>query len=158
MSQNSNRLEELIKEHQNALYRAALSVTGNPQDAEDAVQDGYLKYLERRPRVPDGRSARAWLMRVTLNAALDRLRDKKRHPTEELLDVHPAPDPGTGELLAAIGELPPAERAAVHLFYYEGYQTGEIAKILGRRPGTVRSDLSRARERLREKLKGEIEL
>ena len=158
MSHTSNRLESLITEHQNALYRAALAVTGNVQDAEDCVQDAYLKYLERRPRVTDGRSERAWLMRVTVNGALDRLRDKKRHPTEELLDVHPAPDQGTRDLIEAIGELPSEQRAAVHLFYYEGYKTGEIARIVGRRPGTVRSDLSRARETLRQKLKGEIEL
>ena len=53
-------------------------------------------------------------------------------------------------------ELPPDQRAAVHLFYYEGYATEEIGRILGRRPGTVRSDLSRAREALRRKLKGEF--
>lgn len=158
MSQDPNRLEELITAHQSALYRAALSVTGNVQDAEDCVQEAYLKYLERRPRAPEGASARAWLMRVTVNAALDRVRDRTRHPTQELLEVHPAPDRETRELLEAIGELPSEQRAAVHLHYYEGYQTNEIARIVGRRPGTVRSDLSRAREALRRKLKGEIEL
>ena len=73
----------------------------------------------------------------------------------ELLDVYPAPDPDSGELVEAILALPANQRAAVHLHYYEGYSTGEIAQILGQRPGTVRSHLSRAREALRTYLKEE---
>lgn len=154
----SDRLEELIKKHAQALYRAAVSVTGNVHDAEDAVQDAYLKYLEKSPRFTDEGSAKAWLMRVTINGALDRVRERKRHPTEELLDIYPAVDERTENILSAILELPARERAAVYLFYYEGYRTDEIAKILKCRPGTARSCLTRAREHLREKLKGEIEL
>lgn len=154
----SNRLEELILSHSTALFRAALSVTGHIQDAEDAVQEAYLKFLETRPKLEDQGREKAWLMRVTVNAALDRVRDKKRHPTGELLDIYPAPEGETRELLESIGRLPANERAAVHLFYYEGYTTDEIAKILKCRPGTARSYLSRAREHLRQELKGEIEL
>ena len=57
--------------------------------------------------------------------------------------------------MEAVLALPPKERAVIHLFYYEGYSTEEIAAITGQRPGTVRSRLSRARSRLREMLKGE---
>ncbi len=155
---HSDRLEKLIQAHSTALFRAALSVAGNTPDAEDAVQEAYLKFLETRPRLDGESRERAWLMRVAVNAALDRLRDKKRHPTGELLDIYPAPEGETYELLDAIGRLPARERAAVHLFYYEGYTTDEIAKILKCRPGTARSCLSRAREHLRQELKGEIEL
>lgn len=154
----SCRLEELIKMHQETLYRAALSVTGSPHDAEDAVAEAYLKYLEKGPRREDERAEKSWLLRVTVNAALSVLRERTRHPTEELVDIYPAPDASTGEVLEAVMALPPAWRAAVHLFYFEGYSTDEIAALLRRRPGTVRSDLARARERLREMLKGEIEL
>lgn len=154
----SCRLEELIKTHQNALYRAALSVTGSPVEAEDAVEEAYLKYLEKGPRNSEAGSEKAWLMRVTVNAALDMLRERSRHPTEELLDIYPAPDSSTGEVLEAVMALPPVQRAAIHLFYFEGYTTDEIAKLLRRRPGTVRSDLARARERLRQLLKGDIDL
>ena len=66
----------------------------------------------------------------------------------------PAPDSDTRDLVEAIQELPANQRASVHLFYYEGYSTEEIASILGQRPGTIRSHLSRARETLRQKLKG----
>ena len=70
--------------------------------------------------------------------------------------MYPAPDGETGELVEAVLELPANQRAAVHLFYYAGYSTEEIANLLGQRPGTVRSHLSRAREALRQKLKGEF--
>ena len=148
----------MIAKHGTALYRAALSVTDSRADAEDAVQDAYLKYLEKRPLLPDARREKAWLMRVCVNAGLDSLRERKRHPAGELLDIYPAPDRETGELMEAVEGLPPRERAAVHLFYYEGYSTGEIARVLHCRPGTARSLLSRARERLRQELKGEVEL
>ena len=64
---HSNRLEELIDKHENTLYRAALAILGNPQEAEDAVQDAYLRYLEKRPDLRDGEHEKAWLLKVTAN-------------------------------------------------------------------------------------------
>ena len=80
------------------------------------------------------------------------LRMRKRHPAVELLDVYPAPDTDCRELMEAILALPANQRAAVHLHYYEGYTSEEIGAILGQRPGTVRSHLSRARDALRRYL------
>ena len=153
---HSNRLEELVNKHESTLFRAALAILGDVHGAEDAVQETYLRYLEKRPELKDEDHERAWLLKVTANLCKSALRAKKRHPTAELLDVYPAPDDDSRELVEAILELPANQRAAVHLFYYEGYSTQEIAAILGQRPGTVRSHLSRARETLRQKLKGEF--
>ena len=153
---HSNRLEELVTRHENTLFRAALAILGDVHGAEDAVQETYLRYLEKRPELKDERHEKAWLLKVTANLCKSALRARKRHPTTELLDVYPAPEGDTRELVEAVLELPANQRAAVHLFYYEGYSTEEIAAILGQRPGTVRSHLSRAREALRQKLKGEF--
>ena len=153
---HSNRLEELVNKHENTLFRAALAILGDVHGAEDAVQETFLRYLEKRPELKDENHERAWLLKVTANLCKSALRSKNRHPTVELLDVYPAPDGETGDLVEAVLELPANQRAAVHLFYYEGYSTEEIAAILGQRPGTVRSHLSRAREALRQKLKGEF--
>ena len=153
---HSNRLEELVNKHENTLFRAALAILGDVHGAEDAVQETFLRYLEKRPELKDENHERAWLLKVTANLCKSALRSKNRHPTVELLDVYPAPDGDSRELLEAVLELPANQRAAVHLFYYEGYSTEEIAAILGQRPGTVRSHLSRAREALRQKLKGEF--
>ena len=151
-----DRLEEVIAAYENTLYRAALAVLGDAHEAEDAVQDAFLRYLEKAPDFPDTARERAWLLKVTVNGCKSRLRARKRRGTAELLDAYPAPDPDSREVLEAVMDLPARERAAVHLFYYEGYSTQEIAAILGQRPGTVRSHLSRARQALRERLKGEV--
>ena len=151
---HSNRLEELVEQHAHTLFRTALAIVGDVQEAEDAVQDTFLRYLEKRPEFQDENHEKAWLLKVTANRCKSILRQYKRHPTVELLDVYPAPDSDSRELVEAVLALPANQRAAVHLFYYEGYSTDEIAAILGQRPGTVRSHLSRAREALRKYLSG----
>ena len=150
---HSNRLEELVDRHENTLFRAALAILGDVQEAEDAVQDTLLRYLEKRPEFRDREHEKAWLLKVAANRCKSVLRARLRHPAVELLDVYPAPDgDGSRELMEAILSLPANQRAAVHLHYYEGYTSEEIGAILGQRPGTVRSHLSRARDALRRYL------
>lgn len=153
--EHPNRLETLIDTHTNTLYRTALAILGNPAEAEDAVQDTFLRYLETRPQLRDSEHEKAWLLRVIINACRSRLRAAKRHPLTELLASYPAHGPEESAVVEAVLALPPRERTAVHLFYYEGYSTQEIAALTGQRPGTVRSHLSRARVRLRGILEGE---
>ena len=155
---NTNRLETLIDRYENTLLRAALAILGDPFEAEYAVQDTFLRYLEKRPAFRDEGHEKAWLLTVCANGCKSRLRQRKSRPTTELMDIYPAPDGDSGDVAEAVFALPANQRAAVHLFYYEGYSTQEIARILSQRPGTVRSHLSRARETLRRELKGELEL
>ena len=145
-----NRLEMLVDKYENTLFRAALAILGDRAGAEDAVQDTFLRYLEKRPALNDETHEKAWLLRVTANNCKSRLRTIKLHPVAELLEDYPAETDEESGVLEAVLALPPKERAAVHLFYYEGYSTEEIAALMGQRPGTVRSHLSRAREKLRE--------
>ena len=150
---HSNRLEELVDRHENTLCRAALAILGDVQEAEAAVQATLLRYLEKRPEFRDREHEKAWLLKVAANRCKSVLRARLRHPAVELLDVYPAPDgDGSRELMEAILSLPANQRAAVHLHYYEGYTSQEIGAILGQRPGTVRSHLSRARDALRRYL------
>lgn len=151
-----NRLEDLVNKYENTLFRTALAILGDRAGAEDAVQDTFLRYLEKRPEFTDANHEKAWLLRVTANTCKSRLRTYKLHPVAELLEDYPADTAEESGVLEAVLALPPKERAAVHLFYYEGYSTEEIAAITGQRPGTVRSHLSRAREKLRETLKGDF--
>ena len=151
------RLEEVITTYQDTLYRAALAILGDAHEAEDAVQDAFLRYWEKAPDFPDAAHERAWLLAVTVNGCKSRLRSPWRRRTAPLLDTYPAAEPEEREVLEAVQALPPRDRAVVHLYYYEGYQTAEIAAMTGQREGTVRSRLSRARGKLRELLKGEVE-
>ena len=152
MSSESNRpvdWEALVSQNENRLYRAALSLLGDPQEAEDAVQDAFVRYLERAPEELENPGA--WLMRVLVNNCKSRLRLAWRR-VGPLPDTLPAPAMEEREVLEELFALPPADRAVLHLYYYEGYTTDEIAQITGQRPGTVRTRLSRAREKLRQLL------
>ena len=152
MSSESNRpvdWEALVSQNENRLYRAALSLLGDPQEAEDAVQDAFVRYLERAPEELENPGA--WLMRVLVNNCKSRLRLAWRR-VGPLPDTLPAPAMEEREVLEELFALPPADRAVLHLYYYEGYSTEEIARMTGQRPGTVRARLSRAREKLRRLL------
>ena len=157
MSHTSNRpvdWETLVIQNENRLYRAALAILGDPQEAEDAVQDAFIRFLERAPKpleTPD-----AWLMRVLMNGCKSRLRLAWRRvgPLPETLAV---PGPEERVELEELFSLPPEDRAVIHLHYYEGWSTDEIARMLGQRPGTVRSRLSRARGKLRKLLEKELQ-
>lgn len=157
MSQESNRpvdWETLVTQNENRLYRAALAILGDPHEAEDAVQDAFVRYLERRPENLENPGA--WLMRVLVNGCKSRLRLAWRQvgPLPETLA---APGPEEREELEELFSLPPEDRAVIHLYYYEGWSTNEIAQMLGQRPGSVRSRLSRARGKLRKLLEKELQ-
>ena len=152
MPPTSNRpvdWEELVTQNENRLYRTALAILGCQQEAEDAVQDAFLRYLEKAPA--DLENPSAWLARVLVNGCKSRLRLAWRR-VGPLPDTLPAPGPEEREELEELFSLPPEDRAVIHLHYYEGYSTAEIAQMLGCQPGTVRSRLCRAREKLKKLL------
>lgn len=147
-----NRLEETVKTHENALYRAALAILGDAQEAQDAVQDAFLRYLEKAPDFASPEHEKAWLLRVTVNGCKSRLRSPWRRRRSPLLESFPAATAEEQGVMEAVQALPAKDRAAIHLFYYEGYQAAEIAAMTGEAEGTVRSRLSRARAKLRRLL------
>ena len=152
MSQRSNRpvdWEALVTQNENRLYRAALAILGDPHEAEDAVQDAFVRFLERAPE--DLENPAAWLARVLVNGCKSRLRLAWRR-VGPLPDTLAAPGPEEQEELEELFSLPPEDRAVIHLHYYEGWSCDEIGRMLGLRPGTVRSRLARAREKLRRLL------
>ena len=151
----SNRLETLLFQYENTLYRAALAILGDAHEAEDAVQDAFLRCLEKVPDFESPAHEKAWLLRVTVNGCKSRLRSPWRRRTAPLLDTYPAAGPEEQSLMETIGKLPAKDRTVLHLYYYEGYQTAEIAEMTGWREGTVRSRLTRARAKLGALLKGE---
>ncbi|WP_297212451.1 RNA polymerase sigma factor [uncultured Flavonifractor sp.] len=153
----SNRLESVIRTYENTLYRAALAILGDPQEAEDVVQDTFLRLWEKAPLFESPAHERAWLLKVAVNNCKSRLRAPWRRRAAPLLDSYPAADRSEQAVLEVIQSLPPKDRTVLHLYYYEGYQTAEIAAMTGWREGTVRSRLARARDKLRQLLKGEWE-
>lgn len=146
----------LVRLHQRRAYIVARSIVLTHEDAEDAVQDGFLRAHQALDRFDPGQSFGAWLNRIVANAALDLARRRKVRATEELSDVIPSPfrDPAQDEELrarleSALAELPERARAVIVMHDVEGFTHAEIGEMLGIPGGTARSDLHHARQRLR---------
>lgn len=142
--------EELARRYGPAVFRLAYARTGSRTDAEDVMQEVFLRLLRARPTFSDEEHAKAWLLRVAANCANDLFRAPWRKREEPLSEGMPAPqEPEHGGVVEAVLALPPKYRAAVHLYYYEELSVEEIAAILGKRPGTIKSRLYRARTQMR---------
>jgi RNA polymerase sigma-70 factor (ECF subfamily) len=152
--------EEILSTTGNSILRLALSYLHNIEDAEDILQETMIKFVTVRPVFESEAHRKAWLMRVASNLAKNRIDYNRVRDTLELNEeiageVQEDLDKGDEykAIWDAVRSLPVHQREAIHLFYQEGYSTAEIAQITGRREATVRSDLKRARDRLREMLK-----
>ena len=115
---------------------------------------GLVRLLKARPDFADEEHAKAWLLRVAANCANDLFRAPWRRREEPLPESLSAPEsPEPGGVVEAVLALPPKYRTAVHLYYYEDLSVAEIAGILGKSEGAVKSRLFRARALLREWMK-----
>jgi RNA polymerase sigma-70 factor (ECF subfamily) len=109
--------EAIVTKHENRLYRTALAITGNMSDAEDIVQEAFLRAYERAPDFETEEHEKAWLIRVTVNLCNSRLRSPWRKRIVPLLDSYPTSEPEQHELLEQIMTLPTKYRTVIHLFY-----------------------------------------
>lgn len=141
--------EALVARHAQAVYRLAYARTGSREDAEDVTQETFLRLVRAAPEFADDDHCRAWLLRVAMNCAGDLFRSAWRRHTRPLEEAEQLPAPEEGGVLEAVLALPERYRAPIHLFYYEGLSTAEIAAVLGKSEGAVRTRLSRARTMLR---------
>jgi RNA polymerase sigma-70 factor (ECF subfamily) len=149
----------LVERYAPQARRVARAVLGDPDEADDAAQDGFLSALVKLGQYDPRRPFGPWLMRIVANAATDRRRRRQVRRVEPLdpglVGGGPRPDTDAlrselGEhLRAALAELPARRRTAVVLFDVEGYSHAEIAGMLGIPEGTVRSEVFHARRRLR---------
>lgn len=153
---------ELLERHVPSARRVARALLGDPDDADDAVQDGALAAWRAADRYDPERPFGAWLTRIVLNAARDRGRRRALRRAEPLPPAAraagPLPDAEAHRALLhealgrALAELPERRRLAVTLFDGEGYAHDEIADLLGVPAGTVRSDVYHGRRALRAAL------
>lgn len=144
-------VESLFNTYRDDVYRLAVSYTRNIQEAEDVCQNVFLKLLEQKQLQPG--KEKAWLMQVTANLCRSLLRSGWWKKTVTLDDTIPAEPLQTNDVLCTVMELPPKYRVVVFLYYYEGYSTEDIAKLLKISRTAVTTRLSRARTALKEKLK-----
>ena len=148
-------IEETVKRCGDKLLRTAIAITGCKAEAEDIVQDVFVKLIEKQPHFKSVEHETAWLIRVAVNLCKSRLRLHWWQKTVPLLDIYPAKNNEQQELVETIFALPSKYRTVIHLFYYEGYSTKEIAEITEQKESTVRQHLTRARRTLKDFLEGE---
>ena len=149
-------IRRLVETYSPMLLRLAATRLDSVQDAEDAVQDVFLKLLSTRPSFRDAGHEKAWLIRATFHRASDiRRRAGRTVPLEAAESAPVRAEAPEGALLSAVRALPPAYSAVLHLHYYEGYSIKEIAALLKLPAATVGTRLARGRERLRRMLKEE---
>lgn len=137
----------IVNTYSDMICRIAYQYTRNIHESKDIMQEVFLKMLKKLP-FKDEEYLKAWLIRVTINQSKDFLKSKHRKnvPLEDGLHIAAKPhDDGLEELQ----QLPYLDRSIIYLYYYEGYSTKEIGKILGKTANAVALKLSRAREKLK---------
>lgn len=150
--------ETVIEKFKQNLFAVAFSVCRSREDSEDAVQDAFIRYHTSDKEFESEEHIKAWLIRVTVNRAKDIAFSYHRRnsvPLEEYTASIPFESTEESNLFTAVMNLDKKYRTVIHLFYYEEYKIDEIAGILGKSPGTVKSLLSRARQLLKKTLKEE---
>lgn len=151
----------MFERYTNLLYRLCYSILLVREDAEDAVQDVFLKYYRKQPTFADEDHEKAWFIRVAVNHCKDILRRRKLREfipfseVEELLAEKEAETDDSG-VLQALFELTDRYRIVMILHYLEGYPVKEVARLCGISQSAVKMRLSRGREQLKECLKGVV--
>ena len=151
-TQDRDSPEAVIRRYSDMVYRLAFARTGNRSDAEDLYQEVFLRYLTRAPAFTSEDHRKAWLLRVAVNCANRFHTAPWRKHTEPLSEALSVPAPEGEDLWEELRRLPEKDRTVLHLYYYEDMTTEEIAQMLDRNPATVRSQLLRARAKLKKLL------
>jgi RNA polymerase sigma-70 factor (ECF subfamily) len=152
-------LERLFREHWPRAYRAAHLVTGDAAAAEDIAQEAFLAAIRNLDRFDRRRPFGPWLHRIVVNRAIDWARARTLRGevgADESLAAEPEPPAELPELVRALAELPPDQRAVIVLRYLLEYTPGEIAELLELPRGTVNSRLRRGLDALREAVGEEL--
>ena len=156
---DSERAEYLVERYADLLVRIGRTWLGDWDDAQDVCQTVLIKLLEHPREFPDQGQERAWVVRLAVNECKNWKKSawvRRRAPLEEGLSLSvEAPEPEGGSLLERVQALPSKYREVIFLRYYEEYQVGEIARLLGIPAPLVSTRLKRAKDKLRTMLGGE---
>jgi RNA polymerase sigma-70 factor (ECF subfamily) len=157
---DARAFDQLMLETQDRVLSVAWRLLGNREDARDAAQETYVRVYRSLQRMDSRRDPMGFIYRIAVNVCRDASRRRRRSPIVAVEAPEPAVRAKAEEalleaerrssVLAALAALPPRERAALVLRDLEGLTSGEVARVLGCRPGTVRAQIAAARTKIRE--------
>ena len=151
-------MADIYERNKKTVYRVCFAYMKNAADTEDAVQDAFFQLIRTGAAFENGEHEKAWLIRTAANICKNALRSRWRR--RENIESHENLSTGGGiaydGVLGAVLALPDRYKTAVYLYYYEGYTTVEIAKMLQKPQSTIRNHLHEARNILRTKLGGDF--
>lgn len=156
-SRTDDDIERVFQRYSELVYRIAFSQTQNKSDADDVFQEVFLRYIKSNNTFESEEHEKAWLIRVTINCSRKLwssawFRHTVAFDQEIVFEM-----PEENDISHALSQLPPIYRSVIHLFYYEDMSVAQVSGVLDMKESTVRTRLTRARELLRTKLKGEFD-
>ncbi|MBY0203159.1 sigma-70 family RNA polymerase sigma factor [Paenibacillus polysaccharolyticus] len=157
ISQPSDEVTNIYDTYADTLFRIAMVHLGRREDAEEATQDTFIKWMEKAPAFNDAEHQKAWLIRVITNHCKSLLRKGWRKREVKLGTVEPVmmDNPEDQALIELVLSLPVKYRSVVHLYYYEDYGIRDISQILEISESAVKMRLQRGRQLLKLELEGE---
>lgn len=144
-------MEDTVHTYGNMLFRLCLVTLGNDSDAQDALQETFIKYMQKAPEIKNDEHKKAWLLKVAANQCKDILRFRKRHHMVNLDEIkeYMEETSETG-ILDALMTLPEKFRVVLFLYYVEEYEVRNIAGLIGKTPSAVKMRLQKGRKLLKE--------
>lgn len=145
----------VLQNFSDTVYKIAISQMSNQQDANDIFQETFIKLVQKERQFKNKEHLKAWLIRVTINNCNDFYRRWNNQTVELDIDI-PFVEQEQSDLFFEVQLLPIKYRQVIHLYYYEDYSVSEISKLLEIPEGTIKSDLYRARNLLKNKLENRM--
>ncbi len=153
---NEEEIKELVEKYSSMIFRISYCILCNFADAEDAVQETFLRYITKAPEFNDEEHRRAWLIKVSANISKNMLMFRLRRETVNIDDIENIGiDRNDYELFELIMTLPAKHKIVLTLYYVEGYRCKEIAEIIGISEDAVRKRLQKGRELLKNEIEKE---
>lgn len=153
---NKKNVEKIVRKYADLVYRVAFTILKNKSDAEDIFQDVFMKVCTENIKFMNEEHEKAWFIKVTKNKCLDFLKKSCNKNREELDENLVKEEKSNQYVVEEVMKLPEKYRIVIYLFYFEGYKISEIAGILDTNESTIKSQLVKARELLKESLKEEF--
>ena len=154
----NNNIAEIYERHVDTVYRVCFMFMKNVPDTEDAVQNTFIKLIKEKKMFENEEHEKAWLIVTASNLCRNTLKHwwRKNVDIASVTETEALQNNKTDETLEYVLNLPEKYKTVIYLYYYEGYSSGEIAKILKRNESTVRSHLRTGRQLLRDRLGGDF--